>query len=97
MPFHGLTWRKEGFEISLDAFCETGVRAPACFIRLEVKNDGSAKNGLPMADHSFFAIFLNLFCFNKPVQKKGVLNMEISSINFSQSVLPKSNKISKHT
>ncbi len=49
VPFHGLTWRKEGFEISLDAFCETGVRAPACFIRLEVKNDGSAKNGLPMA------------------------------------------------
>ena len=49
VPFHGLTWRKEGFEISLDASCETGVRAPACFIRLEVKNDGSAKNGLPMA------------------------------------------------
>ncbi|MBR3822399.1 MAG: hypothetical protein IKJ37_12370 [Kiritimatiellae bacterium] len=49
MPFHGLTWRKDGLVISLDAFCDTGVRLPTCFIRLTVENDGAAKTGLPMA------------------------------------------------
>ena len=48
-PFHGLTWKKDGFTVSLDAFCETGVRLPTCFIRLTVENDGSAKAGLPLA------------------------------------------------
>ncbi|MBR2983444.1 MAG: hypothetical protein IKC80_09505 [Kiritimatiellae bacterium] len=49
MPFHGLTWRKDGLVISLDAFCDTGVRLPTCFVRLTVENDGAAKTGLPMA------------------------------------------------
>ena len=49
MPFHGLTWKKEGIKISIDAFCEAGVRSPTCFIRLTVENDGSAKAALPMA------------------------------------------------
>lgn len=48
-PFHGLTWKKSGFNVSLDAFCDTGVRRPTCFIRLTVENDGTAKAGLPMA------------------------------------------------
>ena len=48
-PFHGLSWKKDGLTVSLDAFCETGVRLPACFIRVTVENDGTAKAGLPMA------------------------------------------------
>ena len=47
-PFHGLSWKKGGLTVSLDAFCETGVRSPTCFLRLTVENDGTAKAALPM-------------------------------------------------
>ena len=42
IPFHGLTWREGGLVTELDAFCETGPRSPACFIRLTVRNEGAA-------------------------------------------------------
>ena len=41
IPFHGLTWRVGDLVTDMDAFCETGPRSPACFIRLTVKNEGA--------------------------------------------------------
>ena len=41
IPFHGLTWREGGIVTDLDAFCETGLRTPSCFIRLTVRNAGN--------------------------------------------------------
>ena len=40
IPFHGLVWREGGLVTELDAFCETGLRSPSCFIRLTVRNEG---------------------------------------------------------
>ena len=49
IPFHGLTWRDGGLVTKLDAFCETGLRSPACFIRLTVRNEGAAAVREPYA------------------------------------------------
>ena len=49
IPFHGLTWREGGLVTELDAFCETGPRSPACFIRLTVRNEGAAAVNEPYA------------------------------------------------
>ena len=46
IPFHSLSWKKDGFSVSMEAFCETEKRSPACFIRLTVENDGTAKKAL---------------------------------------------------
>ena len=52
VPFHGLTWRQDGLEVDIDAFCETGVRKPACLVRLTFRNEG------PSAIRTPFAVFL---------------------------------------
>lgn len=49
IPFHGLTWREGGLVTELDAFCETGPRSPACFVRLTVRNEGVAAMNEPYA------------------------------------------------
>jgi hypothetical protein len=48
IPFHALSWKKRGFNILMETFCEVGKRSPACFIRLTVENDGTAKEALTM-------------------------------------------------
>ena len=42
-PFHGLTWRQEGLSVAMDAFCETGVRNPAVFLRLTFAAEGDGE------------------------------------------------------
>ena len=48
-PFHGLTWRTGNIAVDLDAFCETGLRAPACFVRLTFRNEDKGTNCEPVA------------------------------------------------
>ena len=48
-PFHGLSWRLGRLYVRMDAFCETGVRAPACFLRLTFANEGADAVSEPIA------------------------------------------------
>lgn len=48
-PFHGLTWRIGDLAVDVDAFCQTGVRSPACLVRLTVTNLGNAPLEEPFA------------------------------------------------
>ena len=50
-PFHGLSWRTDGMRVRMDAFCETGTRKPACFLRLTFEKDGDAPAKEPVAIH----------------------------------------------
>ena len=49
IPFHGLTWRTDGIAVDLDAFCEVGPRAPACFVHLTFRREGTGTVGMPVA------------------------------------------------
>lgn len=40
-PFHGLSWGLGCISVRMDAFCETGARNPACFLRLTFANQGN--------------------------------------------------------
>ena len=51
-PFHGLSWRLDcGLSVRMDAFCETGTRTPACFLRLTFADEGDAEVREPIAVH----------------------------------------------
>lgn len=50
-PFHGLAWHLGDMSIRMDAFCETGVRNPACFLRLTFSCDVASEIREPIAMH----------------------------------------------
>ena len=50
-PLDGLSWRIGGLGVRMDAFCETGVRQPACFLRLTITNEGGKATKEPFSVH----------------------------------------------